>query len=54
MNQVKEDILAIILVLVFPLILEEVVLAFLLTVLTAVTNVEAKPEANLKRRFNLS
>ena len=45
---------AIFLVLVFPLILEEVALVFLLTALTVDINVKAKPEANLKRRFNLS
>ena len=54
MNQAKDCILAIFLVLVFPLILEEVALVFLLTALTVVINVKAKPEANLKRRFNLS
>ena len=54
MNRTKDYILAIFLVLVFPLILEEVVLAFLLTALSAVSNVKAKLEANLKRRFNLS
>ena len=54
MNRAKDYILAIFLDLVFPLILEEVALVFLLTALTVVINVKAKPEANLKRRFNLS
>ena len=32
---------------------EVVVLALLDTALTAIANVKAKPEANLKRKFNL-